>query len=158
MLHMTFHTVAKSLLFLCAGNVYQRFNTDLFKKIKGGVMRALPSRPASCFCMAMLAIVGMPPFSLFQSEFLVVSRGVQRGTISSRDRCSFCLESACSRAWRCMSAAWCWARPANPAPHCYPWRDTAILALVVVLVVIGFWLPGPLLGLIRGAARVVNGE
>ena len=39
MLHMTFHTVAKPLLFLCAGNVYQQFKTDLFAKIKGGVIR-----------------------------------------------------------------------------------------------------------------------
>jgi hypothetical protein len=33
-----------------------------------------------------------------------------------------------------------------------------VLALAAVLVVIGFWLPTPLLELIRGAARVVTGE
>jgi hydrogenase-4 component F len=70
MLHMTFHTVAKSLLFLCAGNVSQHFRTDLFKKIGGGVIRVMPFTGA-VFLMAMLAIIGMPPFSLFQSEFLM---------------------------------------------------------------------------------------
>ena len=39
MLHMTFHTVAKSLLFLSAGNIYQCFKTDLFQKLKGGVLQ-----------------------------------------------------------------------------------------------------------------------
>ena len=42
MLHMTFHTIAKSLLFLCAGNIYQRFRTDLFARIKGGVIGVMP--------------------------------------------------------------------------------------------------------------------
>ena len=39
----------------------------------------------------------------------------------------------------------------------YPWRDTSIMILVVVLIVIGFWLPSPLLELVRRAARVVSG-
>src|SRR5579859_3968647 len=58
-LHMTFHTVAKSLLFLCAGTVYQHFRTDLFRKIKSGVIRLLPFAGA-VFFMATLAIVGTP--------------------------------------------------------------------------------------------------
>jgi hypothetical protein len=40
----------------------------------------------------------------------------------------------------------------------YPWRDTSILVLAVILVVIGFWLPAPLLELIRRAAYVASGE
>jgi hydrogenase-4 component F len=80
MLHMVFHTIAKSLLFLCAGNVSQHFRTDLFSKIKGGVMRAMPLTGV-VFLMAMLAIVGMPPFSLFQSEFLIVRAAMVGGHI-----------------------------------------------------------------------------
>lgn len=32
-----------------------------------------------------------------------------------------------------------------------------MLALAAALVIVGFWLPGPLLQLIRGAASVVTG-
>ena len=78
MLHMTYHTVAKSLLFLCAGNVYQHFKTDLFDKVKGGVIRVMPVTGV-VFLMAMLAIIGMPPFSLFQSEFLIVRAAFDAG-------------------------------------------------------------------------------
>jgi hypothetical protein len=39
-----------------------------------------------------------------------------------------------------------------------PWRDGSLLALAAALVVIGFWVPAPLLELIRGAASVVNGQ
>ena len=35
MLHMTFHTVAKSLLFLCAGNIYQRFQHRSLRQDQG---------------------------------------------------------------------------------------------------------------------------
>src|ERR1043166_8754367 len=78
MLHMIFHTVAKALLFLCAGNVYQHFKTDLFRKVGGGVIRAMPIT-GTVFLMAILAIIGMPPFSLFQSEFLIVQAGFAGG-------------------------------------------------------------------------------
>ena len=65
MLHMTYHTVAKSLLFLCAGNISQQYKTDLFDKVKGGVIRVMPVTGA-VFLMAMLAIArdaSLPPFS-----------------------------------------------------------------------------------------------
>ncbi len=78
MLHMTFHTIAKSLLFLCAGNVYQHFGTDLFAKMKGSVIKAMPLTGV-VFLMALLAVVGMPPFSLFQSEFLIVRAAFDNG-------------------------------------------------------------------------------
>ncbi len=80
MLHMTYHTLAKSLLFLCAGNVQQHFRTDLFSGIKGSVIRAMPLTGV-IFLMAMLAIIGMPPFSLFQSEFLIVRAAFDGGHV-----------------------------------------------------------------------------
>ncbi|HEX7598388.1 MAG TPA: proton-conducting transporter membrane subunit, partial [Polyangia bacterium] len=55
-LHMTFHTVTKSLLFLSAGNIYQCFKTDLFQKLKGGVLRVLPLTGAA-FCLGTMAVV-----------------------------------------------------------------------------------------------------
>jgi hypothetical protein len=45
----------------------------------------------------------------------------------------------------------------EPAAAFSPWRDLPVFCLTAVLVMIGFWLPGPLLELIRGAANVVTG-
>jgi hypothetical protein len=39
----------------------------------------------------------------------------------------------------------------------FPWRDTPIVILAVLLIVIGFWLPTPLLDLVQRAAVVVSG-
>jgi hypothetical protein len=38
-----------------------------------------------------------------------------------------------------------------------PWRDGSLLVLAAALVIIGFWVPAPLLELIREAAKVVSG-
>ena len=96
MLHMTFHTVAKSLLFLSSGNIYQYFKSDLFLKIKGGVLRVLPLS-GTAFCLGTMAIVGMPPFGLFQSEFLMVRAAFGTGHFLVGSAVSFCLDLECSR-------------------------------------------------------------
>src|ERR1017187_2815171 len=155
MLHMTFHTVAKSALFLCVGNIYQRFKTDLFDKIKGGVLRVLPLAGAA-FCIATLAIVGTPPFSLFQSEFLIVRAAFGTGHLWTG--ALFILFGAAVFGGVALHVNGLVLGSTEEARAAwYPWRDTSILVLLVVLIVIGFWLPAPLLELVRRAARVVSG-
>jgi hydrogenase-4 component F len=156
MLHMTFHTVAKSLLFLCAGSVYQHFQTDLFHKIKGGVIRLMPITGA-VFLMAILAIIGMPPFSLFQSEFIILRAAIAGGHYVPS--ALFVLFGTGVFAGALLHVGGLVLGPAGEGPVAkwHPWRDISVLVLAAVLVVIGFWLPGPLLDLIRGAAKVVSG-
>ena len=158
MLHMTYHTVAKSLLFLCAGNVSQHFKTDLFDKVKGGVIRVLPVTGV-VFLMAMLAIIGMPPFSLFQSEFLIVRAAFGAGHYLST--VLFVLFGTGVFAGALLHVGELVLGPGVEQPAAAalrPWRDFSMLALAGILVILAFWLPSPLLDLIRGAARVVTGE
>ena len=157
MLHMLFHTIAKPLLFLCAGNVHQHFRTDLFSKIKGGVMRAMPLTGV-VFLLAMLAIVGMPPFSLFQSEFLIVRAAMVGGhTLTG---VLFVLFATGVFAGVLLHVGNLVLGPSGDAPVAprRPWRDGSLLSLASALVVIAFWVPAPLLELVRQAARVVSGQ
>lgn len=156
MLHMTYHTVAKSLLFLCAGNVSQHFKTDLFDKVKGGVIRVMPATGV-VFLMAMLAIIGMPPFSLFQSEFLIVRAAFDSGRYLPT--VLFILFGTGIFAGALLHVGGMILGPAGEAPAAgpRPWREYAMLALAAVLVIVAFWLPAPLLALIQGAADVVTG-
>jgi hydrogenase-4 component F len=156
MLHMTYHTVAKSLLFLCAGNVYQHFKTDLFDKVKGGVIRTMPVT-GTVFLMAMLAIIGMPPFSLFQSEFLIVRAAFDSGRYVPTVLFILFGTGIFAGALLHVGNLVLGSGGEWPAAAMHPWRDSSMLVLAAVLVIIGFWLPAPLLELIRGAARVVTG-
>ena len=157
MLHMVFHTIAKSLLFLCAGNVYQHFRTDLLSKIKGGVMRAMPLTGVVLF-MAMLAITGMPPFSLFQSEFLIVRAAIAGGHVLTGVLFVLFGTGLFTGALLFVGDMVLGPRSDAPTAKRRPWRDGSLLALASVLVVIAFWVPTPLLELVRQAAHVVSGQ
>jgi hydrogenase-4 component F len=157
MLHMMFHTVAKALLFLCAGNVSQHFKTDLFRKIKGGVIRIMPLT-GTVFLMAILAIIGMPPFSLFQSEFLILRAALAGGHSVAAILFIVFGTGVFAGALIHVGSLVLGPSDGSPAAAWHPWRNTSMLALAAVLVVIGFWLPAPLLELVRGAARVLTGE
>jgi hydrogenase-4 component F len=155
MLHMTYHTVAKSLLFLCAGNVYQHCRTDLFAKVKGGILRAMPITGA-VFLLAMLAVAGMPPFSLFQSEFLIVKAALAGGHYLTT--ALFVLFGAGIFAGLLVRIGGLvlGVDGETPAAPIDPWRHLPIVTLAAVLVVLAFYLPAPLLALIRGAAQVIG--
>jgi hydrogenase-4 component F len=109
------------------------------------------------FLMATLAIVGMPPFSLFQSEFLIVRAAFAAGHYIPT--ALFILFGTGIFAGAALHVGAMVLGPASPEPvtPLAPWRDFSMLALAAVLVIIAFWLPGPLLELIRGAANVVSG-
>jgi len=69
--HLLNHALAKSLAFFSAGNVHRRFATCEIDKVQG--LAKVQPVTAVAILVAGLALVGMPPFSLFASEVLVVS-------------------------------------------------------------------------------------
>jgi hydrogenase-4 component F len=71
LLHTFNHSVAKSLLFFGAGNVRQNTGTLRMEAIRG-ISRTMPQTSAA-LVLGGLAIVGLPPFSLFVSEFAILS-------------------------------------------------------------------------------------
>lgn len=69
--HLLNHALAKSLAFFSAGNVHRRFATREIANVRG-LAQAQPVT-AIAILIAGLALVGMPPFSMFASEVMVVS-------------------------------------------------------------------------------------
>jgi hydrogenase-4 component F len=108
--------------------------------------------------MAMLAITGMPPFSLFQSEFLIVRAAIVGGHVLTG--VLFVLFGTGLFTGALLYVGDMVLGPHDDAPVAArrPWRDGSLLALASALVVIAFWVPAPLLELVRQAARVVSGQ
>ena len=71
------HAIAKPLMFFASGTVSQKYETKVMSKVKG-VIKVMPITGA-LFLIGGFALVGMPPFNIFLSEFLILSSGFQSG-------------------------------------------------------------------------------
>jgi hydrogenase-4 component F len=76
-LHVINHAVAKSASFLLAGRILHRYKTTEIGGVSG-LLRVMPWT-GPLFLMGILALVGLPPFGLFLSEFLLVQAAVVNG-------------------------------------------------------------------------------
>lgn len=77
--HIANHAFAKSLLFFSAGNIFLKYHSGKIEKIKGAL--AVIPQTSFFFICGILALVGMPPFSIFFSKFLILSGGFQSHVI-----------------------------------------------------------------------------
>lgn len=75
LLHMLYHALAKSMLFLLAGNIFLRYSSTKLKNV-GGILTALPvSGPL--FFAGLFILAGLPPFALFTTKLIILSAGIQ---------------------------------------------------------------------------------
>jgi hydrogenase-4 component F len=156
LLHMTFHSVTKPLLFFCAGNVQQHLNTDLFRKAKGGLIHSMPLTGAA-FLMVTLAVTGSPPFSFFQSEFTVLRAAFNGGHFVLAIFFISFLVLIFSGFLVHISGLVLGEDPGLPPSDMGRWKKYSMIGLAVVVVVMGFWIPAPLFRLIQGAVGIVVG-
>ncbi|GAA4325782.1 hydrogenase 4 subunit F [Pigmentiphaga soli] len=71
LLHMTVHSLVKSAIFFAVGHAAQKTGTQMMDGIRG-LLRISPTVGWGMMLGA-LAIVGMPPFGVFTSEFLILT-------------------------------------------------------------------------------------
>jgi hydrogenase-4 component F len=73
LLHMLNHALCKSMLFLVSGNILLKYGTAEIRSVRG-LLKAAPWTGMAFLC-GIFALVGMPPFGLFISEFLIFRAG-----------------------------------------------------------------------------------
>ncbi|MBZ0093083.1 MAG: hydrogenase 4 subunit F [Sulfuricellaceae bacterium] len=71
MLHMTVHSLTKSAIFFAVGHATQKSGTQVMEHIRG----LIKTNPTIGWGLTLgtLAILGMPPFGVFASEFLILT-------------------------------------------------------------------------------------
>jgi hydrogenase-4 component F len=77
MLHLVNHAAAKSMTFLLAGRVFHRYGAAQIKDVSG-LLKTMPGT-ARMLAAGILAIIGLPPFGLFISEFALIRAGFATG-------------------------------------------------------------------------------
>ena len=74
LLHMTVHSLTKSAIFFAVGHAAQKTGTQLIDGIRGLI--TISPTIGWGLVLATLAILGMPPFGVFASEFLILTTAI----------------------------------------------------------------------------------
>lgn len=75
LLHVLYHSLTKSLLFLSSGNIFLKYHSTMTSDVRG-VLRTLP-KTGVFFFAGLFVLVGMPPFGMFASKFAIISGAAQ---------------------------------------------------------------------------------
>ena len=75
LLHMTVHSLVKSAIFFTVGHATQKAGTQVMSEIRG-LIKVNPAVGWGLMLGAM-AILGMPPFGVFASEFLILTTAMR---------------------------------------------------------------------------------
>jgi hydrogenase-4 component F len=75
LLHMTVHSLTKSAIFFAVGHAAQKAGSQLIDNIRG-LIRLSPTVGWGLM-LGSLAILGMPPFGVFASEFLILTTAMR---------------------------------------------------------------------------------
>jgi hydrogenase-4 component F len=76
LLHMTVHSLTKSAIFFTVGHAAQKAGTQLMDDIRGLI--TLSPTVGWGLMLGSLAILGLPPFGVFASEFLILTTAMRQ--------------------------------------------------------------------------------
>lgn len=151
LLQMAMHSLTKSAIFFSVGHVSQAKGTQRIAEI-GGLTETHPLL-GWALVGGVVAIVGLPPFGVFTSEFLVVSSSFARQPVLAVLLVPGLLVSFGALLLRVTSIAFGEPRgPAEPVRASY----VPIFAHLALVLVAGVWLPGPLVSWFQHVAALLG--
>ncbi len=77
LLHILNHSLSKSMLFILSGSIRLKYRTTEIRGVRG-LLGTSPWTGAAFLC-GVVALLGLPPFGLFISEFMVFRAGFEAG-------------------------------------------------------------------------------
>jgi len=148
LLHLVNHTIAKALMFFLAGNIERRYLSTLMENVRG-LLKTMPGTGV-LFAAGLLALVGLPPFGLFVSEFALFRAGFALGYFWLMGAVLVLLAVAFVAFIRHLNHMLYGVPPAGVTiGEAGNWRNGLLGLGLAVLVVLGLTLPAPLMGLLN---------
>jgi len=157
MLHLIGNGLAKGVLFLCAGNIHRAFASKNREVARGALKRAPWS--GALFLAGFLAMTGSPPFLPFSSEFAIFSSAFSQDRVVTGAVMAILLMVAFLGMSLTVVPVVFGDPPKNRERTKY--RETALLVgpplvLLIILAIVGLWLPPPLYRLVTEAAALLE--
>lgn len=153
LLHMMMHSLTKSAIFFAVGHISQVKGTQRISTIRG--LTATHPLLGWGLVAGVIAIAGMPPFGVFMSEFLVVSSTFAREPWLALPLVIGLLLGFGTLLWRLHGLAFGESQGAN-APGPTPVSALPMMTHLALVLVAGFWLPGPLVAWFKNVATLLG--
>jgi hydrogenase-4 component F len=161
LLHTLTHAIGKAVLFLISGELVLRYRTRLIGEVRG-VLSVTPVTGV-VLLLGALAVAGSPPFGLFLSEFTIVRAGLARSSIVLVAALLVLLAIVFVALMGAVAEMALGGAPDRPTfGPAYRERSDRLLAAVplvaglVLLLLLGVWIPGGLHRLIMHSVQVIS--
>jgi hydrogenase-4 component F len=153
MLHLVNNACVKGVMFLSVGNVLLAADGDSVPTAAGALARTPVS--GVLLLAGLFAVTGSPPFGLFLSEFSMLTAAFQGGHYwLAAGMLALLAVIFVSLSARVLDAVY--GHAGAPAPES-PWMLGGPIALALVVLMLGLWIPGPLLETLSEGARALGG-
>ncbi len=158
--HVLMHAAAKTLAFFGAGELLSRYETREADQVRG-VIRAAPFTGVMVLLGA-LAITGVPPFGIFRSELLIVTGGFSHSSFALAGLLILFANIAFVGIYQTFHRMVISPGEASRGDRArvlrreQPLMAVAMLASLLVVLVLGLWIPAPLDRLLHSAAAVIG--
>jgi hydrogenase-4 component F len=154
-LHLVNHAVVKSMLFLLSGRILRRYGSAELASVTGLLAR-MPATGV-LFAIGVLALVGLPPFGLFVSEFALLRAGFAIGRPWLMGVVLALLAVACIGFVAHLNRMLYGTPPAGVASgEETRWRLVPLALCIAALVVLGLVVPPPVASLLTQIADIVG--
>ncbi|MGB0092930.1 MAG: proton-conducting transporter membrane subunit [Solirubrobacteraceae bacterium] len=156
--HVLVHAAGKTLAFFGAGGLLSRYESREVDDVRG-VIRGAPFTGVMVL-LAALAIAGLPPFGIFRSELLIVTGGFSQSSFALAGLLIVFANVAFVGLYQTFHRMVISGGDEAPRPRRreQPLMAAAMLASLVVVLVLGVWIPGPLDQLLHSAVAVFGGR
>jgi hydrogenase-4 component F len=158
-LHAVNNGLAKAMVFLAVGNVMLATNTSAADRIRG-LLRRMPAS-GILLVIGLFAITGSPPFGMFISEFTILSAAVQSYPWIAVVVLALLAIIFVGIAAMILEMVYgTYDAPASPPARAEerPWLVVAPAALAILVLGLGFYLPGPVADALANAATALGGR
>jgi len=155
LLHLTNHTAAKAMMFFLVGNIEEKYGSPLVAQVRG-LLKMMPWTGA-LFAAGLLALIGLPPFGLFVTEFAIFRAGFAMHYPWLMGAALALLALAFVSFINHLNKMLYGATPEGvTAGDVGGWQIAPLLPALAVLVVLGLTLPPPLAKLLTRVAEIVS--
>lgn len=157
LLHLVTNALTKGVVFLSAGNIHRAFGSKSMEEVHGAARRV----PVSgwLFLLGFFAVTASPPFAMFLSELTIV-----RGIFASGNYAiaiiflSLLFVVFVGMGSTVLTVVLGKAPESSPDPQFHDSFGTVgpIVILLVIVLALGVYIPGPLDEMLRDAARLLT--